>query len=72
MSVRTNGQRITREDLRGAYADLLGEGESTAQSAAPKLVLTGVVALLGVLGLAYLAGLRRGRVSSAVVEVRRL
>ncbi len=72
MSVRTNGQRITRDDLRGAYADLLGEGGTTAQAAAPKLALAGAAAVVVVLGLAYFAGLRRGRVRSAIVEVRRI
>jgi hypothetical protein len=72
MSVQTNGRRITRDDLRGAYSELMGEGESAAQSAAPKLLAVGIVALLGILGIAYFSGLRRGRVRSAVVEVRRL
>ncbi len=32
----SNGRRIiTREDLQAAYAQVMGEGEATARSAAP-------------------------------------
>ncbi|HUC05932.1 MAG TPA: hypothetical protein VL961_11080 [Acidimicrobiales bacterium] len=67
----TNG-RITREDLRAAYSQVMGEGEATARAAAPRgLAIAGAVAL-GVVTLAYLTGRRRGRSRSAVVEIRRL
>jgi hypothetical protein len=50
----------------------MGEGEATARAAAPKgLALAGAVALT-VITLAFLAGRRRGRSRSAVVEIRRL
>lgn len=72
MATATGGRRITRDDLEAAFARVVGEGEATAQSAAPTgLVVAGAVAL-GVIALAYLAGRRRGRRRSAVVEVRRL
>ncbi len=72
MAVTTNGQRITRDDLQAAYARVAGEGEATAKAAVPSTaVIAGAVAL-AVLTLAYLAGKRRGRSKSAVIELRRV
>jgi hypothetical protein len=72
MAVGTNGRRITRDDLEAAFSQVVGEGEATAQAAVPQvLVVAGAVAL-GVIALAYLAGRRRGRGQSAVLEVRRV
>jgi hypothetical protein len=50
----------------------MGEGEATARAAAPRgLAVVGAVAVT-VLTLAFLAGRRRGRSRSAIVEIRRL
>jgi hypothetical protein len=50
----------------------MGEGEATARAAAPRgLAVAGAVGIL-LLTLAFLAGRRRGRSKSAVVEIRRL
>jgi hypothetical protein len=68
----TNGQRITREDLKAAYSQVVGEGEATARAAAPRgLAVAGAIGM-AVVTLAFLAGRRRGRSRSAVVEIRRL
>jgi hypothetical protein len=67
-----NGKLITREDLQAAYSQFMGEGEATARAAAPKgLAVAGAVALL-VITISFMAGKRRGRGRSAVVEIRRL
>ncbi len=72
MAVGTNGRRITRDDLEAAFSEVIGEGEATAEAALPQvLVVAGAIAL-GVITLAYLAGRRRGRRRSAVLEVRRV
>ena len=72
MSMRTNGRPITRDDLEAAFQKVVGEGEKAAGSAAPTaLIVAGAVALC-VVTLAYLAGKRRGRRKSSVVEIRRL
>jgi hypothetical protein len=69
---RGNGRLITRDDLQAAYAQVMGEGEATARAAAPRgLAVAGAVGIL-ILALAFLAGRRRGRATSAVVEIRRL
>jgi hypothetical protein len=68
----SNGRLITREDLQAAYAQVVGEGEATARAAAPRgFAVAGACAIL-LLALAFLAGRRRGRARSAVVEIRRL
>ena len=68
----SNGRLITREDLQAAYAQVMGEGEATARAAAPRgLAVAGAVGIL-LITLAFLAGRRRGRAKSAVVEIRRL
>jgi hypothetical protein len=72
MGARTNGRRITRDDLQAAFTQVLGDGETAAQSAVPQIaVVAGALALL-VVTLAYLAGRRRGLGRSAVVEIRRI
>ena len=68
----TNGRLITREDLQAAYSQVMGEGEATARAAAPRgLAVVGAIALAAIT-VAFLAGRRRGRSRSAVVEIRRL
>ena len=68
----SNGRLITRDDLQAAYAQVMGEGEATARAAAPRgLAIGGAIALV-IIALAFLAGRRRGRARSAVVEIRRL
>jgi len=63
---------ITRGDLESAFSRLLNEGEETARAGMPRaLVVAGAVAL-GIVTMAYLAGRRRGRRRSAVLEVRRI
>lgn len=72
MSTRTNGRPITRDDLEQAFQRVVGAGENAVESAVPtSLVLAGAVACC-VVALAYLAGKRRGRRKSSVVEIRRL
>jgi hypothetical protein len=68
----SNGRVITREDLQAAYAQVVGEGEASARAAAPRgLAIAGAIAIV-VITLAFLAGKRRGKARSAVIEIRRL
>jgi hypothetical protein len=72
MAARTNGSRITREDLEAAFSRVIGEGEATTRAVAPPaLAIAGAVAI-GVIAIAYLAGRRRGRRRSAILEIRRV
>ena len=72
MSMRTNGRPITRDDLETAFQKVVGEGEKAADSAAPTALVVAGAAALCLVALAYLAGKRRGRRKSSVVEIRRL
>jgi len=66
------GTALTGEDLQAAYSQVLGDGEATVRAAAPQALAVGGAVGLVVITLAFLAGRRRGRSRSAVVEIRRL
>jgi hypothetical protein len=68
----STGGRITREDLQAAYTKVIGEGEATVKAAAPQAIAGVGAVALALVTLAFLAGRRRGRSRSAVVEIRRL
>ena len=72
MPAKTDGRKITRDDLQQAFSQLLGEGETTARSAVPQAAVLGAGLALAVVALAYLAGRRKGRRRSAILEVRRV
>ena len=68
----SNGRLITRDDLQAAYAQVMGEGEATVRAAAPRGLAVGGAIAIVIIALAFLAGRRRGRARSAVVEIRPL
>lgn len=72
MAVQTNGRRISRDDLEAAFTKVLGDGEATAESVGPPVLVIAAAAAIGVVALAYLAGRRRGRRRSTVIELRRI
>jgi hypothetical protein len=73
MASRGNdGRLITRDDLRAVYSQVVGEGEATARAQAPRALAVLGAAGLVLVTLAFMAGRRRGRGRSAVVEIRRL
>jgi hypothetical protein len=72
MSVHTNGQRITRDELEAAFQKVVGEGTETVTRAVPQALIVAGAAALAVVALAFLAGKRRGRQKSSVIEIRRL
>lgn len=72
MSVRTNGRRITRDDLEAAFQKVVGEGEKAVESSMPASLVVAGAAALFVVALVYMAGKRRGRRKSSVIEIRRL
>jgi hypothetical protein len=72
MATRTGSKRITRQDLEDAFAATVGGVESAAKSSLPQAVVAGGVLVVLIIILAYLAGRRKGRHRSAVVEIRRL
>ena len=68
----THAGEITRDDIESKFRDLLGDVESTAESARSYLFTAGVVAAVLVVLVVFLLGRRRGRMARTVVEVRRV
>jgi len=63
---------ITRDDLEGKFRELQGGVTETRESATSVLITVGAVIVVGVVAFAFLAGRRRGRRRTTVVEVRRI
>ncbi|HEY1988566.1 MAG TPA: hypothetical protein VGG43_03815 [Acidimicrobiales bacterium] len=63
---------ITRDDIEARFRELNGEVATEVESARSKLLVAGAAAVVVVITIAFLAGRRRGRSRSTVVEVRRI
>jgi len=72
MSVQNRGRPITRADLEAAFQRVVGEGEKTVEAAVPGALAVAGAAAIVVVTLVYLAGKRRGRKKSSVIEIRRV
>jgi hypothetical protein len=68
----TDGSRITRDDIEARFRELNGDVGSEVEAVRPQLLTVGAAVAVAVLAVAFLAGRRRGRKRSAVVEVRRI
>ncbi|MDQ2648102.1 MAG: hypothetical protein M3Z03_00950 [Actinomycetota bacterium] len=64
--------RITRDDLEAKFRSVQGEVEEQRASAVSTLVTVGAVVAVGVIAIAFLAGRRRGKKRTTIVEVRRV
>jgi hypothetical protein len=65
-------QPITRNDLESKLRELQGEVDDTKESAKTTLVAVAAVVAVGVIAIAFLAGRRKGKKRTTVVEVRRI
>ena len=65
-------KEITRRDLETKFRELQGEVTTAGDSAKSYALVVGAVAVVAVVGVAFLLGRRQGRRRSTVVEVRRL
>jgi hypothetical protein len=63
---------ITRQQLEDKFRELRGEVDNTTASAKSYALAAGAVAVVAVVGVAYLLGRRRGKKRSTVVEIKRL
>jgi hypothetical protein len=63
---------ITPRDLETKFRELQGGVESAGESAKSYAITVGAIAVVAVVGVAYLLGRRRGKKRSTVVEVRRI
>ena len=63
---------VTRGSIEAKLREIRGEIDETAESARPYAVIAGVVAVVVVVGMAYLLGRRKGKKKTTLVEVRRV
>jgi 1-aminocyclopropane-1-carboxylate deaminase/D-cysteine desulfhydrase-like pyridoxal-dependent ACC family enzyme len=63
---------VTRGQIEAKLRELQGGVEETKQSAASTLITVGAVVAVGVIAIAFLAGRRKGKKRTTVVEVRRI
>lgn len=68
----TNEERVTRGDIEAKVRQLRGEVEAAGETArGPALVVAGI-AVVALVGLAFLLGKRRGRRKTTTIEIRRV
>jgi hypothetical protein len=73
MSAQTaRTQPITKGDLESKLRELQGEVDETKESAQSTLVTVAAVVAVLVIAIAFLAGRRKGKKRTTVVEVRRI
>lgn len=63
---------ITRDSLEAKFRELQGEVDDTREQATSMLLAVGAVVAVGVIAIAFLAGRRRGKKRTTIVEVRRI
>ena len=63
---------VTRADIEAKLQEIKGEVDNTATEAKSYALTAGIVAVVVIIGGAYLLGRRRGRKKSTVVEIRRV
>lgn len=68
----THATPIDRGQIEAKLRELQGEVTETTESAKSTLVTVGAIALVVVIAVAFLAGRRKGRRRTTVVEVRRI
>lgn len=68
----TPSHPITRDDLELKLRQIQGEVDETKQSAQSTLVTVGAVVAVAVIAMAFLAGRRKGKKRTTIVEVRRI
>jgi hypothetical protein len=70
--VMAQPERITRDDIEAKFREIKGDIDETAEAAKPIGIAAGAIALIAVVGVAYLIGRRRERKRRTVVEIRRV
>src|SRR3954452_21755234 len=60
---------VSRRDIEAKLREIKGEVDDTTKSAIPYALAAGVVAVVGVVALAYVMGRRKGRKKSTVVKI---
>lgn len=71
-AIHAHTDPITRDDLESKLRELQGGVTETKESARSTLITIGAVVAVGVIAIAFLAGRRKGKRRTTVVEVRRI
>jgi len=71
-ATHTHAAPITRDTLEAKFRELQGEVDETREQATSMLLTVGAVVVVGVIAIAFLAGRRRGKKRTTIVEVRRI
>lgn len=66
------GKKVTRADLEAKLSEIDAELSDTGEAMKPKAMAFGVGALVLILILTFILGRRKGKMTSTIVEVRRL
>ena len=68
----SHARTIDRGHIEAKLRELQGGVNETKESATSMLITVGAVVVVGVLAVAFLAGRRKGKKRTTVVEVRRI
>jgi hypothetical protein len=64
--------KITRDDLEARFRSLAGETTELAGQAKSYAIAAAAVVVVMVVALSFMAGRRRGKAKSTIVEIRRI
>jgi CHASE3 domain sensor protein len=70
--VSTPSGRVEMSDIRSKLEEIRGEVNETTEQAKPTLTYALIVAVLVLVGLAFLMGRKRGKSKSTWIEISRL
>jgi hypothetical protein len=63
---------VSRDDIEAKFREIKGEVSAAGDRAKVPAMAIGAVVVVGLVGLAFVIGRRRGRKATTVVEVRRV
>lgn len=67
-----SAETISRDDIEAKLREIKGEVAEAGERAKVPALAIGAAAVVGLVGIAYLLGRRKGRKKTTVVEVRRV
>jgi hypothetical protein len=71
-AAQADHEKITRDDLEGKFRELAGDVNETTDTVKSYAVAVAAVVVVGIVALAFIAGRRRGRAKTTVVEIKRI
>jgi len=64
--------RITRDDLESKFRELAGDVDETTATVKSYALAAAAVVVVGIVAIAFMAGRRKGRAKTTVVEIKRI